>query len=131
MDSALRYKNPFWQLCSEAYESDDHSIDACDSATFKRQMSSGVNVSFIIGGFMDAVAFEYGKDVCTVRKKKGFIKYCLQHGYRAHPCYTFGECETYYTFKGLKSVRQKIAKKNIPALAFFGWPLVPFLPLRS
>jgi hypothetical protein len=91
-------------------------------------MSTGVNVGFIVGGFMDAVAFEYGKDVCTLRNKKGFIKYCLQHGYRAHPCYTFGECETYYTFKGMKSLRKKIAQNNVPALAFFGWPLIPFLP---
>merc|ERR1712217_408166 len=54
--------------------------------------------------------------------KKGFIKFCLQHGYRAHPC---------YTFRGLKSLRRKIAQKNIPALAFFGWPVVPFLPRRE
>ena len=27
---------------------------------------------------MDATVFEYGKDVCVLRSKKGFIKYCLQ-----------------------------------------------------
>jgi len=91
-------------------------------------MSTGVNVGFIPGGFFDAVAFEYCKDVTVLRERKGFIKYCLQYGYRAHPVYTFGECETYHTFAGLKSLRMSIAKKNVPALAFFGWPLMPILP---
>lgn len=127
-DPALRYKNPGFQLMSEAYEADDRAIEACDAEGFKTHMATGVNVAFIPGGFMDAVAFEFGKDVCVLSSKKGFIKYCLQFGYRTHPVYTFGECETYYTFKGLKSLRMKVAAQNVPALAFFGWPLVPFLP---
>ncbi|CAJ1391033.1 unnamed protein product [Effrenium voratum] len=67
-------------------------------------------------------------DVCVLSSKKGFIKYCLQFGYRAHPVYTFGECETYHTFRGFKRLRMKVAKNNVPALAFFGWPCLPFLP---
>ncbi|CAE7536874.1 mggB [Symbiodinium pilosum] len=113
-DNNLRHKNPGFQLMSEAYQAEDRAIEACDPEGFKLQMSKGVNVAFIPGGFLDAVAFEFGKDVCVLRKKKGFIKYCLQclgrkaprlsnhiqstararYGYRAHPVYTFGECET-------------------------------------
>lgn len=127
-DKNLRYNNPGFKLLAESYQTDMRSIEACDPADFKRLMSLGVSLSFIPGGFLDAVAFEYGKDVCVVRDKKGFIKYCLQFGYRLHPVYTFGECETYHTFRGLKKWRMKVAKQNVPALAFFGWPLIPFLP---
>lgn len=127
-DPALRHKNPGFQLMSEAYEADDRTIEACDPEGFKHHMQEGTNVAFIPGGFMDAVAYEFGKDVCVLSSKKGFIKYCLQSGYRAHPVYTFGECETYHTFTGLQSFRMRVAAQNVPALAFFGWPLVPFLP---
>jgi len=127
-DNNLRHKNPGFQLMSEAYQAEDRAIEACDAEGFRLQMSKGVNISFIPGGFLDAVAFEFGKDVCVLRKKKGFIKYCLQFGYRAHPVYTFGECETYHTFSGMKSLRMKIGENNVPAVAFFGWPLLPFLP---
>jgi 2-acylglycerol O-acyltransferase 2 len=127
-DGALRHRNPGFGLMAEAYKTESRAIEACDAAGFKEHMSSAVNVGFLPGGFFDAVAFEYRKDVCVLRTRKGFIKYCLQYGYRAHPIYTFGECETYYTFTGLKSLRMWICKKNVPALAFFGWPLLPFLP---
>ncbi|CAE7577950.1 unnamed protein product [Symbiodinium sp. KB8] len=93
----------------QAGATDLPSVAGISSPGFKLQMSKGVNVAFIPGGFLDAVAFEFGKDVCVLRNKKGFIKYCLQFGYRAHPCYTFGECETYHTFSGMKSLRMKIA----------------------
>lgn len=128
IDRNLRHVNPGFRLMAEAYETDERSIESCDSSDFKRLMSKGVSVAFIPGGFLDAVAFEYGKDVCVLRKKKGFIKYCLQYGYRLHPVYTFGECETYHTFTGFRSWRMKVAEQNVPAVAFFGWPLLPFLP---
>lgn len=127
-DPVLRHKNPGFQLMAEAYEAEDRAIEACDAPGFKKHMASGVNVAFNPGGFMDATVFKHGKDVCVLKSKKGFIKYCLQFGYRAHPVYTFGECETYYTFTGLKQLRMKLAGNNVPAVAFFGWPLLPFLP---
>eukprot|EP00434_Breviolum_minutum_P023151 symbB.v1.2.020426.t1/scaffold1653.1/size107518/7 len=107
-DPVLRHKNPGFQLMSEAYEAEDRAIEACDAPGFKKHMSSGVNVAFNPGGFMDAIVFQHGKDVCVLKCKKGFIKYCLQFGYRAHPVYTFGECETYYTFTGLRKLRMKL-----------------------
>merc|ERR1712048_79908 len=93
--------------------------------------AKGETVSSVPGGFLDAVAFEYGKDVCVLSDRKAFIKLCLQFGYRVHPCYTYGECGTYYTFPWLRELRMKIGRNNVPALAFFGWPLCPFLPFPS
>jgi len=130
-DGNLRHKNPGFRIMAEAYRSDMRAIESCDPQDFKLQMAQGVNVAFIPGGFLDATAFEHGKDITVLQSRKGFIKYCLQYGYRAHPVYTFGECETYHTFRGLKSLRMQLAKRNVPALAFFGWEMLPLLPKPS
>jgi len=127
-DSALRNKNPGFRWMADAVRRDDHAIMAADKWTFQKLMSLGENISIIPGGFQDAVAFRYGKDCTVLKRRKGFIKYCLQYGYRLHPVYTFGESETFHTFTGLRRLRMKISEQNIPMVAFFGWPLLPFLP---
>lgn len=127
-DYNLRYKNPFFRMLCDSVRQDDFGIDAADKKSFVRFMQQGENVSLLPGGFQDAVAYKYSKDVTVVKKRKGFIKYCLQFGYRLHPVYTFGECETYYAFTGLRKLRMKISEYNIPMVAFFGWPFFPLLP---
>jgi len=127
-DPALRHRNPGFRLLCEAYKSPTHAIEACDAASFKEHMGRGENVSFIPGGFLDAVAFQYGKDRIVLKDRTAFIKYCLQFGYRVHPVYTFGECETYYTMSAFEGFRMRVARNNIPMAAFFGFPIVPFLP---
>lgn len=127
-DPNLRDKNPGFRLACELYKGEDRAIEACDVPTFKKLFSTGESIAFMPGGFRDAVAFAYNKETIALSDRKGFIKYCLQYGYRLHPCYTFGESETYYTFSWLRSHRMEIAKQNVPALAFFGWPLCPILP---
>lgn len=128
IDPGLRRKNPSFKLLCGAYAREDRAIEAGDHQTFKELMARGESVAFIPGGFQDAVVFAYKKERTVVRQRKGFIKYCLQYGYRVHPVYTFGESETYYTFTGLERLRNWISKYNIPMVAFFGWPLLPFLP---
>lgn len=127
-DPGLRYRNPGFRMMSDAYETDDRAIDACDAGTFRAYMSKGHSLAFCPGGFLDAVSFQFGKDSAVLSDRKAFVKFCLQYGYRVHPVYTFGECETYYTWTGLRNVRMKIARKNVPSIAFFGWPLCPILP---
>lgn len=127
-DYNLRYKNPFFRAMCDAVRRDDHAIDAADKRTFQKLMANGENVSLIPGGFQDAVAFRHGKECTVLKRRKGFIKYCLQYGYRLHPVYTFGESETYHAFTGMRDLRMKISEQNIPMVMFFGWPLMPFLP---
>uniref|UniRef100_A0A7S4Q342 Acyltransferase n=1 Tax=Alexandrium monilatum TaxID=311494 RepID=A0A7S4Q342_9DINO len=127
-DYNLRYKNPGFRWKCDAVRRDDFAINAADKKTFQRLMASGENLSLIPGGFQDAVAFEFGKECTVLKRRKGFIKYCLQYGYRLHPVYTFGESETFHTFTGLRRLRMKISESNVPMVAFFGWPLLPFLP---
>jgi len=130
-DPMLRRRNPGFRILCEAYEADDHVIEACEPKDFKKFMSRGETVCFVPGGFVEACVFEHGVDTVYLNTKKGFVKYCLQFGYRLHPVYTFGECNTYYTFTGLQKARLNLAKNNVPALAFFGWPILPIFPLPS
>jgi len=128
IDPNLRHKNPSFRLLCESYNNESRAIGAGNAAGFKQLMSRGESVAFIPGGFQDAVVHQYGKDRTVVQRRKGFIKYCLQYGYRLHPVYTFGESETYYTFAGLQSFRLAVAENNIPMVMFFGWPWLPILP---
>eukprot|EP00927_Polykrikos_kofoidii_P040281 TRINITY_DN34468_c0_g1_i1.p1 TRINITY_DN34468_c0_g1~~TRINITY_DN34468_c0_g1_i1.p1 ORF type:complete len:413 (-),score=60.19 TRINITY_DN34468_c0_g1_i1:59-1216(-) len=128
-DYNLRYKNPFFKIvCEWLMAPGVSSVDSADKKTFQRYMAKGENVALIPGGFQDAVAFQFGKEVAVIKRRKGFIKYCLQYGYRVHPVYTFGESETYHTFTGLQSLRMRISEHNIPMVAFWGMLLLPFLP---
>jgi len=127
-DANLRYKNPFFRMMCDGVRRDDFEIDAADKKTFLKKMGKGESIVFIPGGFQDAVAFRHGKDCTVLKRRKGFIKYCLQHGYRVHPVYTFGESETFYSFTGLRKLRTKISEYNVPMVAFYGWPCFPLLP---
>lgn len=128
IDNTLRHKNPFFRVLCDGFRDTDRAIEAGTHQGFKTFMSRGESVAFIPGGFQDAVAFKFGRDCTVLRKRKGFIKYCLQYGYRLHPVYTFGECETFHTFTGLEWLRMKVSESNIPMVMFFGWPLFPILP---
>jgi hypothetical protein len=47
------------------------------------------------GGMEEVLLYEHGRDVVFLRKRKGFIKYALQHGYLLVLGYTFGEADLY------------------------------------
>lgn len=130
-DYNLRFKNPGFRWLCDATKFEKSVVDAADKKTFIKVMEKGENLAILPGGFQDAVAHRYNKDVAVMKKRKGFIKYCLQYGYRIHPVYTFGESETYYAFPWLRRLRMKISEHNIPMAVFFGWTLVPFLPRPS
>lgn len=127
-DPALREKNPGFRLMAELYKGENRSIASCDAAGFKDHMERGESVAFIPGGFLDASTMVFDKDSVVLKNRKAFIKYNLKYGYRVHPIYTFGECETYHTMTAFRKFRLKLAAKQIPALAFFGWPMCPILP---
>jgi 2-acylglycerol O-acyltransferase 2 len=130
IDPILRHRSLF-RAVTDAYEGEDREVAGCDSANFKKLMAASQTVCFEPGGYLEAVSFKHGVDSVVLSDRKAFIKLCLQFGYRLHPVYTFGECDTYYTVTGLSELRMKLARRNVPALAFFGWALIPFLPMPS
>jgi len=85
-----------------------------------KYMGEGRNVAIIPGGAEDATIMQYGKHRTAIKKRKGLVKYALQHGYRMTPIYTFGETRTYYTYTGLLKLRLFINSFGVPAVIFFG-----------
>lgn len=129
VDRILRYSNPLFKIMVEWYTQPNHSSwDSADRSTIIKLMQTGVNLSIIPGGFMEATLFCYGTDRVAIKKKKGLIKLCLQHGYHIHPIYTFGESDSFHAFQGLRKLRLWLARYNIPTVIFFGNPWCPFLP---
>ena len=97
----------------------------------KAAMATGESLALLPGGFHEAVICARGAERVYVKRRRGFVKYCLQHGYRICPVYTFGESDCYRTFGALLRPRLWLADRNIPAAAMFGNPLCPVLPIAE
>ena len=80
-------------------------LESASRAQMKRVLASGRNCAIIPGGFEEATLYEHGKHRVAIRRRKGLVKYALQHGYALVPIYTFGEHKSFNTFAGLKSLR--------------------------
>ena len=83
------------------------------------------------GGFEEATISCMGKDRVYIKKRVGFIKLALQHGYNVVPVYTFGENNTYYNVQGLWKLRLWLNSLGFPAIAIFGSWLFPLIPKRD
>eukprot|EP00434_Breviolum_minutum_P012249 symbB.v1.2.010799.t1/scaffold710.1/size170492/10 len=128
IDDFLRNGNPIFRLLCDVYEFENRQIASAEKSTVHRLMEEGSNVALVLGGFEEATVCETGKDRVVVNSRKGIVKYCLQHGYRLQPVYSFGEDETYHFAPGLLDFRLWLNRFKIPAVAFFGHPVLPWLP---
>jgi 2-acylglycerol O-acyltransferase 2 len=128
IDEVLRDKNPLFRFIMDFYVSAKRDCVKADKANIKKKMLAKESLVLITGGFEDATLMQFGKDRIAMKKRKGFIKYCLEQGYQLHPVYTFGESDTYWTFTPLLKFRLWLNTFGIPAVAFFGNPICPILP---
>ena len=103
-------------------------LESATKGNICKLMKAGRNLAIIPGGFEDATLMVYGKDRTMMSPRKGLVKYALQHGYALTPIWSFGETETYHTFTGFLKQRLALNKQSIPAVAFFGWWLLPLFP---
>ena len=103
-------------------------VESASRENIKKRFKEGRNVGIIPGGFEEATIYEHGKHRVAMRRRKGLIKYALQHGYALVPIYTFGENRTYYTISGWVRLRQIINSFQMPAVAFWGAWFLPVLP---
>lgn len=106
-------------------------LESASKRNIVKLMGERRNVGIIPGGFQDATLFERGKERTCMRERKGLIKYALQHGYKVHPIYTFGESDSYSTFTGLLKFRLWLNSFDVPAVFFFGNPWLPLFPRTS
>ena len=93
------------------------------------RMKKGENLALLPGGFEEATIFAYGKHRVYIKRRAGFIKYALQHGYKILPTYTFGEEYTYYNISSFLKLRMYFNTFKLPGVAFFGQWFAPFMPL--
>jgi len=131
IDKTLRNKGLLARLFCDAFEGPHGGLRDNSQSTMKQLMSRGESVCMIPGAYQEATCFTYGKDRVALNKRRGFVKYCLRHGYRLHPVYTFGESETYYTLGGFESFRLWLNNWGIPTVVFCGLPWCPMLPRRN
>eukprot|EP00928_Gymnodinium_smaydae_P086720 TRINITY_DN71164_c0_g1_i1.p1 TRINITY_DN71164_c0_g1~~TRINITY_DN71164_c0_g1_i1.p1 ORF type:complete len:361 (+),score=60.10 TRINITY_DN71164_c0_g1_i1:63-1145(+) len=128
IDEFLRYGNPLFRYCCDLYSCNGREVTSADKDNVQRLMSEGRNIALTLGGFEEATHCEMGKDRVVVLERKGIIKHCLRHGYKIHPVYSFGEDETFFFAQGCKDFRLRLNKMKIPTVAFFGHPIISFLP---
>jgi len=124
IDKGLREDNVFFKLICDLHG----GLTSLNKRTLLDALASKTNVAFIPGGFQDATLAEFGVHRTAISKRAGFIKYALQNGARVHCCYTFGECETHYTFTGLLNFRLWLNQFGVPAVVMFGFPFFPLFP---
>ncbi|CAK0817922.1 unnamed protein product [Prorocentrum cordatum] len=105
IDNTLRNKGLFARVLCDAFEGPHGGFRDNRRHTIERLMERGESIAMTPGAFEEATLCQVGLDRVWVQKRKGFVKFCLRHGYRVHPVYTFGESDTYNTLGGLQDLR--------------------------
>ncbi|CAE8585681.1 unnamed protein product [Polarella glacialis] len=131
IDPTLRNKGLLAKFFLDAFEGPHGGLRDTSSETIQSLMQQGESLCMVPGAYQEATRFSYGKERVALLQRMGFVKYCLRHGYRLHPVYTFGEAETYLTLNGFDEFRLWLNSKGIPTVAFWGLPWCPLLPRRD
>lgn len=120
-------KLPFFQLVCKWMG----NLQSASKKNLLRLMQLRKNIAFVPGGFQEATVMKRGSDVIWLKTRVGFIKYALVHGYRVHPCYVFGERDTFHTFQYFQKQRLRLNDFGFPGVAFFGDWRLPIFPKTS
>jgi len=104
------------------------NIQSAGKKNMLRLLKARKNIAFLPGGFQEATLTQRGCDRIWLKQRLGFIKYALIYGYRVHPCYVFGETNTYTTFQPFLNLRLLLNDFSIPGVLFFGDWRFPLLP---
>ena len=102
-----------------------------DKSSMISYMKQGENIALPPGGFEEATITSTLHDRVYIRKRVGFVKLCLQHGYSIVPTYCFGEKSTFANVQGLWKFRLWLNSLGIPAIVIWGNTCFGLLPKRS
>eukprot|EP00557_Chaetoceros_sp_GSL56_P010099 CAMPEP_0176480724 /NCGR_PEP_ID=MMETSP0200_2-20121128/2431_1 /TAXON_ID=947934 /ORGANISM="Chaetoceros sp., Strain GSL56" /LENGTH=275 /DNA_ID=CAMNT_0017876865 /DNA_START=511 /DNA_END=1338 /DNA_ORIENTATION=+ len=102
-----------------------------DKASMVKYMKRGEDVALPPGGFEEATLTNVHQDRVYIRKRLGFIKLALQHGYDVVPVYCFGENKTYWNMQGAWKLRLWMNSWGVPSIMIWGAWFLPLLPKRS
>jgi len=124
--STALFLSPFFQLWSRL----TGKPGKADKKSMLSYMKNGESLALPPGGFEEATISSSSQDRVYIKKRKGFVKLCLMHGYSIVPCYCFGEKNTYNNVQGFWKLRLALNSWSIPAICFWGMKLLPILPKR-
>ena len=85
IDPLLRTRNPLFRMVCDWYEGDLRYAAAADKRNMKAAMQRGESLAIIPGGFEDATVMAFRRDRTVLRRRQGFVKYCLEEGYPITP----------------------------------------------
>lgn len=110
-----------------------NATEGVGATNMRLRMATRANVALLPGGFEEATHFARGRHRVYLKGRRGFVKLALQHGYKVHAVFCFGEEQTYHAFTPLRALRLRLNKLKMPAVLFFGhklWTLAgqPFMP---
>lgn len=92
-------------------------------------MEKKIPFGLLPGGSEEIILSRHGHERVYIKKRKGFIKYALQHGYTIALGYTYGESDSYRTSDFAQGFRMWLLKRfKVPS--FFCWGIwwCPLLP---
>jgi 2-acylglycerol O-acyltransferase 2 len=101
-----------------------------DKASMIGYMKRGENLALPPGGFEEATLLCSTVDRVYIKKRVGFVKLCLQHGYNIVPVYCFGERSTYKNIQGFWNMRLGMNNMGVPAILIWGASFFPLMPRR-
>ena len=64
-----------------------------DRSTLSYHMAKGAHMCIIPGGIAELLLTSHKEERVFLRKRKGFVKLAIQHGFPILPCYHFGNSE--------------------------------------
>ena len=123
--SSYLYNSPLFLILGKLVGRPDKASKASMTALMRR----GADLSLTPGGFEEATLTSgAGAERVYVKKRAGFLKYCLEHGLSVCPVYAFGEKQLYANAQGCWALRHWLNGFGVPTIFPFGrrcFPLVP------
>jgi 2-acylglycerol O-acyltransferase 2 len=107
-------------------------LGCCTPATkagMTELMRARLTFGIIPGGSEEVAHHQSGRDVVYILQRAGFIKYCLQHGYRLVLAFNFGDCDLFDSVQLVRPLNLALVRQFGFVLPLFaGWRWMPLLP---
>lgn len=98
----------------------------------KKVMGKGESPLMLVpGGFHEATITCPGHERVFLKRRAGFVKYALRHGYDLVPVYCIGEADLMANPQGGWRFRFFLNSLSLPAVVPWGFPILPLLPRRG
>merc|ERR1719263_412052 len=92
-------------------------------------MLRGVDLAITPGGFEEATLSSGGAaERLYIKKRAGFLKYCLEHGVSVCPVFAFGEKHLYANSQACVGLRLRLNRFGVPTVTPWGRALFPLVP---